>query len=487
MRALPLRLRLTLWHGLLTGAAFTAVFVLVYVLARDRLVRHHDEDLAATAQEVQHILERHEDCAELSAEQVAAIDRLGKIVVVHVMSGRPMLLHASPGGEILSPMTELPPVGSRPPRGATASPSFVTLATPSGLVRECSLPYRSRAGRPGVIRVAGRLGDIVEPLHALLWTLVGCAPVALLLALAAGHWLAGRALAPVDRVTQLAREIGTSSLSRRLPEPPLADEIGRLVHVFNEMIGRLESSFAALERFTADAAHELRTPLATMRATLDLALERPRSHDEYRDALAEVADEVDRLRSVADDLLLLARTDAGHVPLRSRPLDVGIVAERVAEAFRPLAAERGVTLEVRAPGPVLVRGDARWLRQLLVNLLDNAVRAAAGASGGRVEVEAVMREDGALVSVSDTGPGVPAEQLPHLFDRFFRGETDRGRQRAQGAGLGLSIVAWIASAHEGRVGAFNRAGGGLRVEVLLPPIGDREPGDAGEADTARTA
>jgi heavy metal sensor kinase len=280
--------------------------------------------------------------------------------------------------------------------------------------------------------------------------------------------LARRALAPVVEVTALAREIEATQLSRRLPAPPVRDEIGRLVETFNQMIARLESSFEAMKRFTADASHELRSPLANVKSTVELALGRPRSAEDYRAALASVGEEAERLRRIVEDLLLLARADSGRLPFEKEAVRLDVLASEVVESFGPRAAAAGVRLEVAAEQGIVVVGDERWLRQLAQNLVENAVRFSVPEGGPRaplVTVGVAAHGPMAVFTVDDEGPGIPEEERGRVFERFYRADAARRRGADTGAGLGLAICEWIVGAHGGTIEALGREGGGTRIRV----------------------
>ena len=251
-------------------------------------------------------------------------------------------------------------------------------------------------------------------------------PLALVVASAGGYWLAGRALVPV------------------------------------------EAAFEAMRRFTADASHELRTPLAAMRGTVDVALGKQRSPDELGAALGSMGEEVDRMRGIVDDLLILARADAGRADLQRMRVRLDRVVEDACDALRPVAEERGLRLDVSAE-PTTVLGDERWLRQLLVNIVGNALKFGAKQRGvdGRVQVRLSHDGSSAVVSVADSGAGIPSADLPHVFERFYRADPARTRSD-EGVGLGLAIARWIVLEHRGSIEAANRAQGGLEVTIRLP-------------------
>jgi heavy metal sensor kinase len=461
---ISLRVRLTLWYCAVLLVAVVAFEFVVFAVVRDRLLRHHDPSLARTAAAVEAVLRQHEDCAHLTPEQRQELDSIGRLVLLHDISGRGELFYRSPDSTAFPvpfPLVVDPEVLRRPAW-------FETHDSEVGPIRVLSWPYQSHAGRAGLIRVMDPIGDVDEPLRAARRALLISLPFALAMAAGGGWFLAHRALRPVDVVTRRAREIEAGQLSRRLPHPGTQDEIGRLVDTLNEMIARLEASFEGMRRFTADASHEMRSPLATMRSTVDLALSRGREPAEYREALASVGEEIDRLRAIVEDLLTLARADAGRMPLRREPVRLEVLAADVVESLRPVAQERGATLRLVADVSVEISGDERWLRQLLVNLVGNALKFGVTPESAAIEVEVARRDGSAVMCVRDEGPGLPEGELARIFERFHRADPARSRERIEGVGLGLSIARWVAESHGGTITARNRAPHGLEVVVALP-------------------
>jgi heavy metal sensor kinase len=249
--------------------------------------------------------------------------------------------------------------------------------------------------------------------------------------------------------------------------PVTPDEVGRLAATFNRMLDRLERSFARQRQFTADASHELRTPLAMLTSEAELALSRERTADEYRQALSSVRSDADRMTRLVNELLLLARAEAGQEQLELEPLALDELAADVVEAMQPLAETRGVRLERGCLEAVRVRGDQSRLTQLLVNLVDNGLKYT--PAGGRVTVSVGPEDGQAVLRVADNGPGIAAEHLPHLFERFYR--VDKARSRAAGGtGLGLAISRWIVEAHGGQVSVASQTGAGTTFTVQLPRL-----------------
>jgi signal transduction histidine kinase len=309
-----------------------------------------------------------------------------------------------------------------------------------------------------VLLVGASLEEREEALDGLLTALLIGGPLALLAASAAGYMLAGAALRPVEAMRRRAEEVSSDEPGARLPLPEANDEIRRLGITLNEMLDRLEDGLDRERRFTADASHELRTPLALLETELELALRRPRSPAELEAALRSAAEEVDRLRRLADDLLVLAQLERGRVPLRREPIAAVELLETVARRFDARAAVEGRALEVDDTSAAL-SGDCIRLEQALANLVDNALRHGAGT----VRLAVSAGNGGVELRVADDGAGFPTEFLPHAFERFSPPDGARSRGTA---GLGLAIVAAVAEAHGGSASADND--GGAVVTISIP-------------------
>lgn len=321
-------------------------------------------------------------------------------------------------------------------------------------------------GQPYTIQVAATTHEIVAALTAFRWTLVGLIPLLMTVAAAGGWWISRRALRPVDAITSAARFISEDSLKQRLPVPDTQDELRRLSETLNQMLERLEEAFARNTRFTADASHELRTPVALIRSTAEIGLRKEREQGDYRQALREILDESERTTLLLENLLDLARADAGKASLRSEPVGLAEIVRLTCEQAGKLAQQKQIQFLARVPAEdVIVQGDSAALRRLLHLLLDNAVKYS--PAGGCVYVQ--LRRNGvtAAVEVEDAGVGIAAEDLPHIFERFYRADKARGRESG-GAGLGLALANWIVQAHGGAIQAESELGKGSRFVVTLP-------------------
>ncbi len=330
-------------------------------------------------------------------------------------------------------------------------------------------------GTTYTVQVAAPVQEIREGLTTFGWMLLGGVPVLLFLASAGGYWMSRRALAPVDEITNAARLITAQDLSRRLNVPATGDELQRLSETLNTMLERLEAAFSRIARFTADASHELRTPVSLMRTTAELALRRERGPEEYRQALAQILSELERTSALIEDLLVLARADSGAAAVALERIDLTASLSQACEQGRLLAGAKQIRFEVRLPqGPLDVLGDAPALRRLFLILIDNAVKYT--PAGGLVRVSLERIDGAAVAEVADSGIGISEEDLPHIFDRFYRADKARSRD-AGGAGLGLSIAHWIAHAHGGAIEARSRVGQGSVFRLQLPR-GNAMAGDA---------
>jgi signal transduction histidine kinase len=435
---MSVRLRVTL--------AFTGVMALVLVAAGLFLYLRLGAELDAG---IRHTLQSR------SADITALVARSGRLSE----SGRDAVAQVlDPSGRVTDATSE---AGSRAwlspaeTRRAERGPLTVDHQHGDDHLRLLAAPARGGA----VVVVVGEDLDpraaAVSSLGTLL--LIG-GPILLLLAALAGYGATAAALRPVERMRARAAEIEATDPGARLPVPAADDEIGRLGTTLNAMLERMEAAFARERTFVADASHELRTPLAILKTELELALRRGRTREELTAALRSAAEETDRLVALAEDLLVIARSDQGQLPIRPDDVAAAELLEGVRERFARRIAERDATVEVDANG-LRFEADPLRVQQALGNMLDNALR----YGGAHVELAAESRDGAVRLHVRDDGPGLPADLA--AFERFTRGDGARGRG---GSGLGLAIVAAIARAHGGEAGAADRPGGGADVWIELP-------------------
>jgi heavy metal sensor kinase len=452
-----IRVRLTLWYAsFLAGLLLVFAGIVTMAELRNEAIEL-DATLRTAAVAAGELLEPDElgDPPPQLSELIGA-ERIARLLYVRLLSveGRPLKLV---GDARLARQVPLP-------RHWPVSGVFRTLALPGGgsarIFREERLDAN---GRPFRVEVVGIIRDHHE-LERLLRSIALAAPPTLGLAVLMGLFLAGRALQPMEAITRTAQQLSAGDLSRRIGLSGPSDEIKRLADTFDAMLGRLEASFRSQQSFVADASHELRTPLTILQSHADLALSDPAADpSQCRRALEVVSAEVRRLTRVVASLLTLARADAGSLVVATEPVDLAELCEETLRRLRPLAGQRTITYQ--GPPELLIEGDADWLRQLLMDLVENAMHHT--PVDGSIRITGKLAGDTVRVEVRDDGCGIAAEHLPHLFDRFYRVDKSRSRARG-GAGLGLSIARWIVERHRGTIELRSQLGVGTTVVIALP-------------------
>ncbi|WP_165064960.1 heavy metal sensor histidine kinase [Paludisphaera rhizosphaerae] len=444
-----LRVRLTAWNAALVMATIAGLGLALYMLLAQALLRRIDGMLDFEFQE--------------------AAERLVHGKPTEILEGSPAAFHEvyllrilDQGGRIEVESPGLAGQTLPPPQLGAAEGALNHSDARIDHIGESRVVTGSTHGR--IVQIATPLRSYERDLIALrgvLWTIL---PAGLVLSTLGGYWLAGRALAPVGRMTAAAQRISAANLGERIEVAHEGDELGRLATTLNDMLDRIDQAFVAARRFTADAAHELKTPLASLRAEAEVALILPRSPEDYREALRSVVEEAERLSRLAERLLLLSGDDAGvELPRRSFRLDE-IVREAVDKASQT-AADLGVSLRMEELPEAIVAGDSDLLRQVFDNLIENALKYT--PAGGAVTIRGHNDDSRAVFEVSDTGVGIPADSLPRVFDRFYRVDASRSR-RTGGTGLGLSIVRAVVERHGGSVETESTPGEGSTFQVVLP-------------------
>jgi len=325
----------------------------------------------------------------------------------------------------------------------------------------------------GILAGASTVGAAVNTQRLLVGMLVS-GPFILLASMIVGYVLAGRNLKPVDTIIDEIEAITDGrSLHRRVIEVRSTEELARLTTTLNAMLVRLERNFLSLRRFTADASHELKTPLTVLRAGVERAITHPSASPDQMAVLEETLVEVNRMTEIVDSLLTLARVDEGRAPLHLEPTDLGELLAEMSETANILGELASVSVSVENPDrPLMLPLDRARARQLLLNLVTNAVKYT--PKGGEVSITCVKTPESVVVKVSDTGIGIATGDLPHVFDRFWRADSARSRGQRPGAGLGLAICRWIAEAHGGSIEVQSRRGEGTTFTVTLPRNGDED-------------
>lgn len=330
-------------------------------------------------------------------------------------------------------------------------------------LRILTAPIMKRGVPVRLVRVGTSLKNIMETRLRFLVIMAGLLPVGLLLAGLGGWFLARRALSPVDRMAEAAQRISGEHIEERLTETGTDDELDRLAKTLNRMLTRLDQAFQQVRRFSADASHELQTPITSLRGEIEVTLRSPRSAEEYRETLESALEEIDHLQGLVEGLLILARAESGMLKMDSQPIDLAQLAEEVYWRMKVLADERGIVLEMDRVEALSCRGDRDRLRRLLLNLVDNAIKYT--GPGGRVSLSIKQREGSLEIRVSDTGRGMAEGELSDIFQPFYRSKTVLSER---GSGLGLSIARSIAIAHGGDISAESTPGEGSTFTVKLP-------------------
>jgi heavy metal sensor kinase len=452
MHRTSIRLRLTVWYSLALAAGLALFAVAIWVSMRHSLLRDIDSALSEQQSSIQSFLsaELNDPAAELKEELAEYSYGLPQNTIMRVVAEDGSLTFAS--------------------RASFPWPRAVALKPPLQRVRWQHHVFRvlvrriSLHGRGWTITFAGsldRVDDMLDRLRILLFTLF---PLVIAIAAAGGNWLSRRALKPVGDITAAAQSISINNLSERLAVPATGDELQRLSETWNSMLARLEGAVKRLSRFTADASHELRTPLAIIRSTAEIACRRPRPAESYRTALEQIVTDSERMTQLVEDLLFLARSDAENFSSPMRQLKLGPLIAEVCSRFETLADSKRIRLTTALPdGPVYVVGDETAIRRLVLLLVDNAIKFC--GSEGAVKVALQAGEDRVMLTVADTGPGIPESELPHIFDRFYR--ASGASEGTGGSGLGLSLAHAIAQQHRATIEVSSIPGEGSVFTVAF--------------------
>jgi two-component system OmpR family sensor kinase len=318
----------------------------------------------------------------------------------------------------------------------------------------------------GVLLVGASLASQENTLHGIILNFLMVAPFVLAFGILGSYWLAIRAFRPIIRLTSIAHKIQSGNLHSRVPVPYTNDEVQRLALTFNEMLDHLEATFKQQRRFIADASHELRTPVAAIRSMTEIALDQQLTVNEYISVLHDVNTQAEHLGKLIADLQTLARADEGHIHFEREPLRLDLLANDVVTTLESLATEKGITLNIEANEPLLIMGDEARMMQVIMNLLDNALKYTGPGGSVTVRVESIQGQRVCL-TVQDTGIGIAQEHIGHIFERFYRADSARTRS-AGGTGLGLAIVKWIVTMHQGTIAVTSQVGKGTTFGVVLP-------------------
>ena len=460
LNRLPVRVRLTFWYLAVLVITFALISVGLLLALRSSVHQAVDEELTTRLQGVHTFLWRHlpwQSGSELLQEfrEHSGLRPGGDLYQVNDKDGA--WVFQSPSMRDMHLPVELP--------ASLRGSHFET-------VERFENYYRVLTAR---IEVAHKfytiqVASVVTPFYTVLarfeWLAFLIVPVVLALSGVGGYWLSGRAMRPVGEITRTAQSISAQSLSKRLSVPGAKDELRLLSETLNGMLSRLEHTFRHIVQFTADASHELRTPVAIIRTAVEYIQQKERSVSEYQEANSQILAEAERVSKLLEDLMELARADSDVTQFSFEPFDLAAAIREASSGMRALAEAKNLSFVVHLSSPrIIVSGDPQAIRRLLIILIDNAIKYT--EASGSVVVSAEVDYGAVRIEVADSGIGIPSEDLPHIFERFYRVDKVRSREMG-GAGLGLSIARWIADAHRGRIEVNSTLGSGSVFSVILP-------------------
>lgn len=451
-----IRFRLTVWYTAILATTFAIVGIGIWLALRQSVSSTIDKELRSHLAAVRTYVHREAPAGGLSSliAELNEDSATPEAANLRIADAAGRWIYRSPGSETWS--SAPPQISGLPWAGKTQAVSALGKD-----MRIISAPLKT-----GIVQIGIPLDAFEELQREFLWTAAIGAPVLLLLAALGGFWMSGRALRPVDRIAGAARRIGARNLVERLPASGTGDELDRLSSVLNEMLDRLESAFNKITRFTADASHELRTPVAIIRTTTEIVQSRKRTVEEHCQAWNTVQAQAERMSGLIQDLLVLARADGASEQRVFEPSNISEIVTAACAQIQVIAEPKGLSIRTQIAAECTVFGDAGALLRAVLILLDNAVKYTSAPGAIEVLVNITDR-DLVAIEVRDTGIGISRADLPHIFERFYRATKDRSRDTG-GAGLGLSIAQAIAARHKGFIAVESTVGAGSVFRMLLP-------------------
>jgi heavy metal sensor kinase len=456
MSALSIRIRLTIWYSLILALSLGIFGSAAYFAMSHSIRSAVDAGLQRRIAGIRGIIARTapEGLSALKDELSEYDEGQGSGGRLRVADSNGNLIYASPGSDSAD---------TKAPELRESKPFYVEIHGEQFRAVRTSVEAN---GNTYHIDVATNTGDFdlaIDRFRRLLYLGV---PLFLVLAALGGYWMSRRALEPVDEIIRAARNIGVTSLSSRLAVPQTGDELERLASTLNEMLARLETSFHRITQFTADASHELRTPISLMRTNAEIALRKPRNEAEYRTALSQILEESEKVSVLIEQLLDLARADSGFPPVPLVRTNLSEAMDKAYQKASVLAEAKQLNANEHLPAePVWILGDPAALERLFLIFLDNAVKYT--ASGGQIEMHLKAHDGVAEADILDTGIGISADDIPHIFERFYQADRSRPRQQ-NGSGLGLAIGRWIAQTHGGSVSVESKLSEGTSFRIRFP-------------------
>lgn len=461
-----IRFRLTLWYVVILGIILCSFSGFLYLTLSSSLHKYMDAKIKGIADFVSSSYSspysRYGVNLDRIVEEATGMRPTGKFIQVLDTTGR-IGLKSDNLGTFQLPISILALRNAA--KGIVTYETNRTISTSP--IRIVTVPILEGRRITNIVQVASSLEDMEEALHTLFLILSITIPSALAVASLGGHFLANRALKPVDEVTNTARAITSHNLNKRIRIKKVKDEIGRLAETFNDMISRLDQSFKQIRQFSADASHELKTPLTVLRGEIDVALRRQRTAHHYKAILRSNLEEINNMTKVVDDLLLLSRADTGELNLVKTSTDLSEFLSEVQVQSQVLATPKSIDVYFHNNQKAYALADPLRLKSMMLNLIENGIKYS--PEGGRIDITLKKEDSCAVIQISDQGIGIPQDALPYVFDRFFRVDKARSRQEG-GSGLGLSICKWIAEGHNGSISVKSELGKGSTFTVRIPSI-----------------
>ena len=460
-----IRSKLTAWYVLLLGVILVLFSILLFFFLSKRLYESVDNSLTVSASIVARSTQINNSripfpSLDLFFDQFMGFGR-NKSYKIYDGSGNIGSLSKNFDGSQF-PLTQR--AYSAALKGGTSYETF--LLSDDHPIRVISMPVLKGAKLANLVQVGTSLKVVVDTLKNLQIILLTVVPAVLLLTALIGRFIARRALKPVAKITQTAKDIGSgANLSQRIPVSEVKDEIGQLALTFNSMMDRLESSFTQMRQFSSDASHELRTPLTVLKGQSELALGKQRKPEEYQEVISSNLEEVQYMSKVLEDLFLLSKSDENQIALDFESVDLKSLIEEVCKHAEIIASEKNIKIVIAYLEPVQVYGDPVRLRQMIWNVVVNGIKYT--QHDGEVKISVQDKGDGVLIIIQDNGIGISEEDLPLVFNRFYRVDKARSRQEG-GTGLGLSICKFIVGAHKGSINLKSKLGEGTKFKITLP-------------------
>ena len=461
-----IRSRLTAWHVAVLGFFLILFSALLYAFLSKRLHESIDNSLKVSANVIQKATLLDYSRTPLPGldiffDQFFGGGHVNKFYRIYDGSG-----HVDSRSKGID-ASQFPLTHEAYARAGKGEHSFETFKLPPNRrIRVITMPVLRGGNLVNLIQVGTSLDWVENTLKNLRLFLFAAIPGVLILSTLGGRFMATRALKPVAQITRTAQDIAHGgNLSRRIPVPEVQDEIGNLANTLNEMMDRLEKSFARVRQFSSDASHELRTPLTVLKGQSELMLSKTRSKAEYQEVLSSNLEEVNYMSRILEDLLTLSKGDEGEISLEKEPVELGSIIEEVSRQGEIFGDEKNVKIVLAYLEPVMIMGDAHRLKQMVWILIHNAVKYT--PSGGEVKITLQDMDGSIYFAIKDTGIGIPEQDLPKIFDRFYRVDKARSRQDG-GSGLGLSICKYIVDRHQGTIEVESRLGEGTKFKIRFP-------------------